>query len=44
MPAETLARVEEISDQAAMMDDPTMRKKETRVRPVTLPPNHRTSP
>jgi hypothetical protein len=36
--------VVEISDQAAMTDDPTMRAKEARVRPVTDPPNHRTSP
>jgi hypothetical protein len=33
-----------MSDHAAMMDEPTMRAKETRVRPVTLAPNMKTSP
>ena len=38
------ASVVEMSDHAAMTEEPTMRKKATRVRPVTLPPNHKTSP
>ena len=43
-PVDILASVLEISDQAAMTDEPTMRKKEASVRPETDPPNHRTSP
>ena len=43
-PVDSRARVVEMSDQAAMMDEPTMSAKETRVRPVTCPPNQRTSP
>jgi hypothetical protein len=43
-PSDSLASVVEISDQAAMTDEPTMSEKETSVRPVTLPPNQRTSP
>lgn len=44
IPADKRARVVEMSAHAAMTDDPTMRKKAARVRPVTDPPNHRTSP
>lgn len=42
--AARVERVVEISAQAAMTDEPTMRANEARVRPVTDPPNHRTSP
>jgi hypothetical protein len=37
-------KVLEISAHAAMTDDPTIRANATRVRPVTDPPNQRTSP
>ena len=43
-PSDIRDRVEEISDQAAMTEDPTMRANAARVSPVTDPPNHRTSP
>lgn len=43
-PEDTLASVVDISAQAAITDEPTMRKKEASVRPVTDPPNHSTSP
>ena len=43
-PDARLARVVEMSDQAAMTEEPNMRKKETKVRPVTRPPNQMTSP
>jgi hypothetical protein len=33
-----------ISDTAAIIEDKTMKKNETRVNPVTRPPNQRTSP
>jgi hypothetical protein len=37
-------KVLEISAHAAITDDPTIRANATRVRPVTDPPNQRTSP
>lgn len=36
--------VEEMSDQAAMTDERTMRTKATSISPVTRPPNQSTSP
>ncbi len=36
---DTCDKVLEMSDHAAMTDEPTMRKKDASVRPVTLPPN-----
>jgi len=36
--------VEEMSDQAAMTDERTIRIKDTSMSPVTRPPNHNTSP
>lgn len=44
IPSDSRARVVEISAQAAMTDDPTIKANEARVSPVTDPPNHRTSP
>ena len=44
IPVESFASVVEMSDHAAMTDDPTIRAKEASVRPVTAPPNHMTSP
>ena len=43
-PADMRVRVVEMSDQAAMTEEPTMRKKDASVRPVTDPPNQMTSP
>lgn len=37
-------RAEEMSDQAAMRDERTMRAKEANVSPLTEPPNQITSP
>ena len=42
--AASVERVLEISAHAAITDDPTIKANEASVRPVTFPPNHRTSP
>ena len=44
IPVDSVLSVVEMSDHAAIKDDPTMRKKEASVRPDTDPPNQMTSP
>jgi hypothetical protein len=44
MPSDSRARVVDMSDHAAMTEDPTINANETSVRPETFPPNQRTSP
>lgn len=43
-PSDNRAKVVEMSDHAAMTDDPTINANAARVSPVTDPPNQRTSP